>query len=202
MSTFEFESAAPRTERTAMPIADIDVALTAQLLVAWAGETGDDKRLGWWRSDLISQYGGEDLFRRLLPSTWEWAVLQGAREAARRRDAELRRPDHDPDRIVSLFNLGVEVDERIADRFQELKRSGRSPQDALPGLAAMQAGWRREAFLAWVRGHGDADATPAPIGRRLKGSPPSDLPALVAKLVAALAPVEDTYPLPHYRRSP
>ena len=66
---------------------EIDYALTAQLVVGWAGESGEQKRLGWWRSDLVSPYGGMDLFKSLLPSTWEWAVLQGARETARRREA-------------------------------------------------------------------------------------------------------------------
>lgn len=202
MSMFEIESAPPRVERAPIPMSDIDLALTAQLVVAWAGETGEEKRLGWWRSDLISEFGGEDLFRRLLPSTWPWAVLQGARETARRRDAELRRQDHNPDRIISLFNFGFELDERIEERFQDLKRSGRTPHDALPGLAVIRDGWSRARFLEWVEGHGDAEVTSAPIGRRLKGLPPSGLEPLVRKLVAALAPAAENYPLPHFRRTP
>ena len=202
MSMFEIESAPPRAVRAPIPMSDIDLALTAQLVVAWAGETGEEKRLGWWRSDLISEFGGEDLFRRLLPSTGPWAVFQGAWETARRRDAELRRQDHDPDRIISLFNFGFEVDERIEERFQDLKRSGRNPHDALPGLAVVGDGWSRARFLEWVEGHGDAEVTPAPIGRRLKGLPPSGLEPLVRKLVAALAPAVESYPLPHFRRTP
>ena len=84
MSLFEVENLPPVHERAVIPMSDIDRALTSQLVVAWAGETGEEHRLGWWRSDLVSEYGGVDLFRRLLPSTWRWAVLQGAREAARR----------------------------------------------------------------------------------------------------------------------
>ena len=61
-------------------MSDIDMALTSQLVVAWAGESGEDHRLGWWRCDLASEYGGEDLFRLLLPSTLRWAALQGARD--------------------------------------------------------------------------------------------------------------------------
>jgi hypothetical protein len=68
--------------------ATLDMILTAQLAVAWAGEAGDPPRLKWWRTDLASEFGGEDLFKRLLPHTWRWAVLEGAREAARRRDAD------------------------------------------------------------------------------------------------------------------
>lgn len=202
MSMFEIESAPPRAERAPIPMSDIDLALTAQLVVAWAGETGEEKRLGWWRSDLVSEYGGEDLFRRLLPSTWPWAVLQGARETARRSDAELRRQDHDPDRIVSLFNFGFELDERIEERFQDLKRSGRNPHEALPGLAVLAVGWSHARFLDWVDGHGAAEATATPIGRRIKGELPSGLDALVRKLVAGLAPATESYPLPHFRRAP
>ena len=119
--------------------ADVDAALTAQLVVAWAGEGGEESRLGWWRSDLVSEFGGEDLFRRLLPSTWAWAVLQAARETARRKDAELRRQDHDPDRILSLFSLGFELDERIDERLQDLKRGRRARSEALPGLGDHRA---------------------------------------------------------------
>src|SRR5262245_30337709 len=117
MSLFEVDPSPKPTPRAPVPVSEIDHALTAQLVVAWAGEGGEEKRLGWWRSDLVSEFGGRDLFRRLLPSTWPWAVLQGAREAARRRDAELRRQDHDPDRILSLFNLGFELNERIEERL-------------------------------------------------------------------------------------
>lgn len=199
---FELENASPQAERTPIPLSDIDLALTAQIVVAWAGETGEEKRLGWWRSDLVSEFGGEDLFRRLLPSTWPWAVLQGVRETARRQDAELRRQEHDPDRIISLYNLGFELDERIEERFQDLKRSGRNPYKALPGLNAIADGWNLILFLEWVDGHGEVEFTTTPIGRRLKGLPPSDLNQIVSKLVAALVPAAENYPLPHFRRAP
>jgi hypothetical protein len=182
-------------------MSDIDVALTSQLVVAWAGEKGEDGRLGWWRSDLVSEYGGEDLFRRLLPRTWRWAVLQGAREAARRKDAELRNQDHDRDRIVSLFSLGFELDERIEERLQDLKHSGAAPDEALPGLAVVRDGWHQDQFWDWVIGHGRADAVQSVVGRRLKGSPPAAVDHLVRKLVAGLAPAAETYPLPHFRRA-
>lgn len=201
MSIFEIDSTPPRAERAPIPISDIDLALTAQLVVAWAGEAGEDRRLGWWRSDLVSEFGGGDLFRRLLPNTWAWAVLQGARETARRRDAELRRQDHDPDRILSLFNFGFELDEHIEERFQDLKRSGRDPNEVLPGLALIDAGWDQHRFFEWVNGHGQAETSATPIGRRLKGTPPTALDRRVRRLVAGLAPAVDSYPLPHFRRA-
>ena len=42
---------------------EIDLILTAQLAVAWAGEKGEDRRLGWWQTDLVSESGGNDLFK-------------------------------------------------------------------------------------------------------------------------------------------
>jgi hypothetical protein len=198
---FELESPPPRADRTPIPLSAIDLALTAQIVVAWAGEAGEHTRLGWWRSDLVSEFGGEDLFRRLLPSTWAWAVLQAARETARRRDAELRRQDHDPDRILSLFSLGFELDERIDERLHDLKRSGRDPKEALPGLAIIDEGWDRHRFVEWVTSHGEADTVATPIGRRLKGSPPLALDQQVRRLVSGLAPAADSYPLPHFRRA-
>jgi hypothetical protein len=201
MSTSEVEASPTNEDRAPIAASDVDAALTAQLVVAWAGEGGEERRLGWWRSDLASEFGGEDLFRRLLPSTWQWATLQGAREAARRKDAELRRQAHDPDGIRSLFSLGFERDERVEERLVDLKRSGYTPAEALPGLAeGIRLPWDREQFLAWVRAHGEVESVTAPTGRQVKGNPPGDLDALVRRLVAALAPLGDAYPLPHFRR--
>lgn len=190
----------PRRERAPIALSAVDRALTAQIVVAWAGEGGEEKRLAWWRTDLISEFGGLDLFRRLLPHTAAWAVLQGAREAARRTDAELRARASDPDRVLSLYSLGFERDERLTERLQDLKRAGRPPADALPGLAdVITSDWRRDRFVDWVHGHGDPDTTASPTGRLIKGTAPDDLDLLIRRLVAALAPVGDHYPLPHYR---
>lgn len=189
------------THRSPNPRSELDQILAAQIAIAWAGEAGEERRLGWWRSDLASEFGGEDLFRRMLPKTWRWATLQGAREAARRKDAEARARDHDPDRILSIFRLGFEADERLDERFQDLKASGKDPLVALPALAeVVSKEWEPAKFADWVRGRGDADIVSAPIGRRLKGEPPKSLGLLVRKLVAALEPLGTDYPLPHYRR--
>jgi hypothetical protein len=175
--------------------------LVAQLAIAWAGEAGEQCRLGWWRSDLTSEYGGEDLFQRLLPRTWRWATLQGAREAARRCDAEARQKDHDPDGLLSIFRLGFEIDERLDERLHELKASEQNPLDALPALGKVIGNdWHAERFAQWVSAHGKPEGVTAPAGRRLKGEPPNSPAALVEKLVAALAPLGDEYPLPHFRR--
>ena len=62
--------------------ATIDKILTLQIMVAWAGEGGcEPKRLDWWRTDLIDEYGGGDLLQRLLPKTHLWASLEAVRLA-------------------------------------------------------------------------------------------------------------------------
>lgn len=178
----------------------VDRLLTAQLAVAWAGERGEVPRLGWWRTDLKSEFGGEDFFTRLLPKTWEWAVFQAMREAARRADAQLRERDGEPDRFVSLFYFGFEVDERVEERLHDLKDSGVSPYESLPGLReVVTQDWDQQGFVEWVEGHGSSDFTAAPAGRRLKGKQPDSIELATARLVAALLPLSETYPMPHFR---
>lgn len=198
----EAENTATRPRQGLIPLSEIDRLLTAQIAVAWAGEGGEEPRLGWWKSDLASEFGGHDLFKRLLPHTWEWAVLQAVREAARRRDAELRGKDSDPDRILSLFSLRFEIDEHVDERLRVLKHLGQSPLESLPGLQdVMSDAWQPDRFGDWVQGHGEANYVKSPVGRRLRGSPPESLSLLVPRLVAAFWPLTDEYPLPHYRRA-
>ena len=183
---------------------ELDLALTAQLVVAWAGEGGEEPRLGWWQTDLVSEFGGEDLLRRLLPRTYPWAMLQAVREAARRKDEELRAKASDPDQLVTLFRFGFELDELIEERLQTHKKSGISPQKALPGLleqlgSSLYEDWDRSQFQLWVDAHGPVQADAVPIGRQLKGVAPAGLERRVQQLLAALAPLGDSYPLPHFR---
>lgn len=203
MSLFEVNALrpSPPSTRPPLPLSELDLALTAQFLVAWAGEVGEERRLGWWRSDLVSEFGGIDLFQRLLPRSWHWAVFQAARETARRTDAELRRHDHNPDRILSLFNLGFELEERLEERLQDLKSAGRPPEEALPSLVLCSRAWSPKAFWDWVNSHGEVNTTLTPTGRRIKGDPPAALAPRIHALVAALAPQSAAYPLPHFLRT-
>lgn len=191
----------------AVTSSDLDQALTAQIVVAWAGESGEEPRLGWWQTDLVSEFGGEDLLKRLLPRTWPWAMLQAVREAARRKDEELRGKASDPDQLVTLYRFGFELDEKIEERLQTHKRSGCSPVEALPGLGevlgtTLHQPWDKAQFQEWVEAHGPVQSEAVPIGRLLKGAMPSGLDRRVAQLVAALAPLADSYPLPHFRVKP
>lgn len=202
MELFDSEVSAARQAPAPIPQSEIDYALSVQLIVAWAGESGDeDRRLGWWRSDLVSEFGGEALFQSLLPNSWEWAVYQGVREAARRRDAERRSEDHNPDQIQSLFHLGFFLDERLDERLQDLKRAAKSPRLVFPLLAeVIGESWEQPRFLEWVMSCGDVEIMTSPAGRRLKGKAPESLQSLVKSLVGGLAPLADVYPLPHYRK--
>ncbi len=194
----------PTTTTPSRAISDtvIDAVLSAQIAVAWAGEAGETTRLGWWKTDLMSEFGGEDLFKRLLPKTWDWAVVQGLREAARRHDAELRSKVHDPDAVISLYRLGFAVDERADERLLELKRLGTTPDVAFPAFAELVgASWARKPFEAWVDAHGDAKYEIVPNARQLKGALPGNLEHVVKSLVSALLPLVDQYPLPHYLRA-
>lgn len=189
--------------KSSLSVEQIDDLLAAQLIVGWAGESGgeDERRLGWWRSDLISEFGGQDLFERLLPHTWQWAMLHAVREAARRHDQQIRDQDHNPDRLLTLFSLGFDVEERTDERLQDFKRSGQPPEECLPELkSVLEAGWSVEAFEKWVAKRGKADFTKQPAGRRLVGKMPASLTEATSRLVAALAPIDKTYPMPHFRR--
>lgn len=182
-------------------MSDLDEVLTVQFLIAWAGEAGDPPRLGWWQTDMVSEFGGEDLFRRLLPNTWQWAALQAVREAARRTDAASRCEAHDADDLVSLYGLGVENDRRLDERLADLIRTGRTPAEALPGLTPwLGQPFDRVAFEAWLREQGEPATVAAPVGRRIKGEQPVEIEAAARSLAAALVPLVDTFPLPHYRR--
>ena len=68
-------------------------------------------------------------------------------------------------------------------------------------LAIIDDGWRPESFWDWVAGHGAAGGAASPVGRQLSRNVPATLGQQVRELVAGLAPVGDSYPLPHFRRA-
>ncbi len=190
----------PRSPRSGLSLEALDEILTLQLLVAWAGEANTDpSRLGYWRTSMVDEFGGEDLFKRLTPRTYRWAVLEAARLAAKVVDARARERTADADQLVSLFRLDFAMDERLDDRLAYLKRSGSEPVAALQGLKPIAAPWDRKAFEAWLGELPKSAHTGTPTGRQLKGVMPSD-PVLAARsLCAALLPLSDAYPAPYYR---
>lgn len=185
------------------PLTDnaLDRALSAQLLVAWAGEQG---RLGWWQSQATVPLVGLTMLEALLPATFRWASLEAAREAARQADAKARHQDGAPDGMVSLFHFGAKEDERLRERLAKLKHQG-APVEALPGLAPWLerpegAPGLREALDAWLAQYGEAKAEAAPAGRLVVAAPPGGLGAELRALLANLRPLGERYPLPHLRR--
>ena len=180
----------------------LDQILTLQLAVGWAGESKTDPpRLGWWNTGLNDEFGGIDLFKRLTPRTWQWAVLESARAAARKVDAEARAQAADADQLVSLFRLGFEIDEQIDDRLAELKRTSNNPGEALPELTRVIGTWDANKFKDWLVGLGSPDVVSSSIGRRVKGELPDDPVAAARALVAALAPIAERYSSPHFKIS-
>ena len=182
----------------------LDEILSLQLAVAWAGEAGDEDeaRLGWWKTDLISEFGGLALFQRIAPRTAAWVVYETARETARRIDAERRSADAKPDELHSLFHFGVALDEQLDDRLLALKHAGKPPAEALPMLAELPEEWSPEAFTAWLKGA--SKGANVKTDRELSGlrliKPPDEPLARARTYAAALASASaQTYPCPHVR---
>ena len=178
----------------------LDGILQLQLAVAWAGEANTEPpRLGWWRTSMCDQFGGEDLFRRLAPKTWSWAVLEVARAAAKRVDDRARSRADDPDHLVTLYRLGFKTDEQLDERLLELKQGSVPLGEAFPGFAELYEDWSSERFAAWLGECGEAGYTATATGRRLKGKVPEDLCEAAKNLAAALLPLDREYVLPHFR---
>jgi hypothetical protein len=171
----------------------LDEILSLQLVIAWAGEVSTDApRLGWWRSPMCDEFGGEDLMQRLAPRTWRWAVLEAARAAARRVDDRLRSAAENPDHLQTLFRLGFAVDEALDERLLELKQSEAAPRDVFPDLKPLQEQWSRESLAAWLSERGAAQHTATATGRRLAGATPADPCDAARQLAAALLPARST----------
>jgi hypothetical protein len=178
----------------------LDEVLALQLLVAWAGEAkSDPPRLGWWQTSLVDEFGGEDLFRRLTPRTWKWAVLEAARIAARGVDADARSHAADGDQLRTLFHFGFEVDEQLDDRLSELKRAVPDPVDVLPTLADTGRPWDANQFRSRLAALASVTVAASSVGRRIKARLPDDLTIAARMLAAALAPITERYPAPHFK---
>jgi hypothetical protein len=201
MKTPPFASDNDSTATTLSSDAVLDAVLATQFLVAWAGEKrSKPPRLGWWDTDLIDEYGGGDVLARLAPRTHAWASLEATREATRRVDARARGKHGQPDQMRSIFFLGFELDERLADRLTALKRALRPPDQALHLALPLASDFRRDdVLLALSGGLQPSFETVPPIGRRLKGTAPASPDELVRVLAAALVPPADEYPLPFYK---
>ncbi len=179
---------------------ELDAVLTLQLAVAWAGESSDEDapRLGWWSSDMCTEFGGQAVLEKLAPRTAGWAAYELAREAARRVDERTRTQDKNADRLRSLFHLGHPFDELLADRLREFKASEVRPESALPRLAELPETWDPEAFKIWL-GVGSAPETKGETaGLRITTPPPSSLAEQANALAAANFTSLESYPCAHF----
>ncbi|HOY60716.1 MAG TPA: BREX-6 system BrxE protein [Verrucomicrobiota bacterium] len=116
---------------------------------------------------------------------------------ARRIDERLRQQLSDPDRLRTLYFLGFEHDEHLAERLAALKKSGVPPARAL-GLS-IEGRLDRDQLAATLTRGVDGAHTVVPGGRQLKGAVPEAPEVLAARLAAALVPWFDSYPLPYAR---
>jgi hypothetical protein len=185
----------------AVTMASIDAILASQLIVAWAGEGRCvPPRLGWWQTDLVDPAGGGDFFARLLPRTHEWASLEAVREVARRTDQQARQGMAGSDLVRTMFFLGFDLDERVAERLAELKRSNKRPADALPLAVPLDAAFSAKSLGEALSGSGRVPTYDlVPGGRQLKGAIPDVPELLVRNLATALLPFPERYPMPFYR---
>lgn len=184
------------------PTADpLDFILALQFTVAWAGEGRcRPARLGWWETDLIDEDGGGDFLARLLPQTHAWAALEATREAARRADLKARMKMGDADSLRTLFFLGFELDEQLADHLVALKHQRKKPADVLPLPLPLGSDFSRDE-LEKALGAGDVPFSIVPGGRLLEGPIPKEPEIVVRRLACALVPFAEQYPLPFYRQA-
>ncbi len=181
---------------------ELDEILSVQLLLAWAGETpgGGTPRLGWWKTDVIDEEAGGDLWKRLLPRTHRWAGLDAARRAACLTDERLRRPAKNADHQFTLFHFGFELDEALAERLAHHVLEAHHPAEVLPLLSAMGSVHFDRAALAKTIATKELDASFKVVagGRQLKKVPDEPLPTRARRLAMALLsdPLSPAYPVP------
>lgn len=178
----------------------VDEILGLQLVVAWAGESGGEpRRLGWWQTDLVDDAAGGDFFKRLTPKTREWTALEAVRDAATKVDRQLRASAAEPESVLSLYHPGPEVDRALADRWSELKRGSEDPVEVLNHVSLTREAFDPEQFESWCQSLAEVDYRQVPGGRQLRGNAPEAPLEMAREFAAALSPVGDDYPMPHYK---
>ena len=185
-----------------MPITDnaLDEILALQFTVARAGEgLCEPARLGWWRTDLVDEAGGGDLLARQLPMTHAWASLEAVRAAAIMIDRQARSQLANPDMVRSLFFWGFTIDEKLDERLRHHKHALKKPPEVLPLRCDPAAPFSVNTLEQTLRfGVAAPHYQVVPVGRQLQGQAPADPIETARRLAAALIPLPDHYPFPHY----
>jgi hypothetical protein len=179
----------------------LDTILALQITVAWAGEgLSEPKRLDWWRTDLVDELGGGDLFKRLFTHTHRWASLEAVRQVAIQVDKQARLGMAKPDEVRTLFFWGFAVDEKLAERLNFHKRSGKEPVEVLDFPLELNEDFVKVDFEEALRiPKQNVTHKVVPGGREIAEVMPEALELRAEKLAAGLLPLADDYPMPFYR---
>ncbi len=179
----------------------LDTILALQITVAWGGEgLSEPKRLDWWRTDLVDELGGGDLFKRLFPHTHQWASLEAVRQVAIQVDKQARQGMAKPDEVRTLFFWGFAVDEKLAERLNFHKRSGKEPVEVLDFPLELNEDFVKVDFEDALRmPNQNVTHKVVPGGREIAEAMPEALELRAKKLAAGLLPLADDYPMPFYR---
>lgn len=179
----------------------LDKILALQIIVAWAGEGAcEPKRLDWWRTDLIDENGGGDLFQRLFPKTHQWASVEAVRQAAIHQDRCRRIDMAKPDAVRTLFFWGFSIDEQLTERLVFHKQNGINPLKILPFNLNIYQAFSKSDFEETISiPHVKVDFKVVPSGREISGEMLNALDECAKKLASALLPFSDKYSMPFYR---
>ncbi|MEH2002805.1 MAG: BREX-6 system BrxE protein [Nostoc sp.] len=179
----------------------LDKILALQIIVAWAGEGAcEPKRLDWWRTDLIDENGGGDLFQRLFPKTYLWASLEAVRQAAIHKDRGRRMDMAKPDAVRTLFFWGFSINEQLAARLIFHKQNGINPLETLPFQLDIYQAFSKPHFEEAISiPHGKVNFKLVPSGREIVDETLKALDECAKRLASALLPFSDKYPMPFYR---
>lgn len=180
---------------------ELDVVLMLQLFISWAGEgLTDPPRLGWWSTQLLDEWGGEDLFKRLLPRTFEWALLEATRKATIQQDRQKRTNLAQSDRVRTLFFWGFDIDEKLEERLSFYKQNGSKPENVLNFPLDLRKEFETKAFEQAIQSLCSKTTYKiVPEGREIKELIPESLAEAAKNLVSGLIPLADKYPMPFYR---
>lgn len=187
--------------RTAIAPEELDAVLMLQCLVGWTGEgLTDPPRLNWWSTQLLDEWGGEDLFKRLLPRTFEWALLEATRKVAIQADRRKRTSLAQPDRVCTLFFWGFGIDEKLEERLLLHKQNCSQPYDVLNFPLDLKEEFEEKAFKEAIRSlDSEISFRIVPEGREIRGEIPESIAHAAKNLVFGLIPLTDKYPMPFYR---
>lgn len=172
-----------------------------QLFVSWSGEgLSDPPRLNWWNTQLLDEWGGEDLFKRLLPRTFEWALLEATRKASIKVDSKKRANLAKPDEVRTLFFWGFGIDEKLEERLSFHKQNGSKPQEVLGFPLNLNDDFKQRTFEVTIQNfNSEIQYKIVPEGREIKEAIPESLAQAAKNLVSGLIPLVDQYPMPFYR---